>query len=227
MRGSVYIAFETATHAMIKVKSFVFNDFQENTYLLWDETGECVVVDPGCFSRDEQNELKFFIESNGLKPVLLLNTHCHIDHVLGNNFVAETWNLPVHFHREELKTYRETSRWTAMFGMDALRIPENPVFISENDPIRFGRSGLSVLLTPGHSIASLTFLHAEQKFALSGDVLFYESIGRTDLPGGNYATLISSIKMKLMVLGDDFTIYPGHGPSTTIGYERKHNPFLR
>lgn len=212
---------------MIQLTTFVFNAFSENTYIVWDETGECVIIDPGCYDPSEQLELSTFIASHGLKPVKLLNTHCHIDHVLGNGFVTETYKIPLYMHKDELFTYNAISQWTAMFGLESQTIPDHKIFITEQDSITFGNTELLIKFTPGHSIASVTFHHPGQKIAFVGDVLFRDSIGRTDLPGGNYATLISSIKEKLLCLDDATLIYSGHGPETTIGYERKHNSFLR
>ncbi|MFA6261274.1 MAG: MBL fold metallo-hydrolase [Bacteroidia bacterium] len=212
---------------MIQLTTFVFNAFSENTYIVWDETHECVIIDPGCYDPSEQQKLTSFIASHGLKPVKLLNTHCHIDHVLGNEFVCATYKIPLYMHKDELFTYNAISQWTAMFGLNTQSIPENKVFITEQDTIRFGNTELLIAFTPGHSIASVTFYHPGQRFAFVGDVLFRESIGRTDLPGGNYETLISSIKQKLFLFDDSTLVYSGHGPETTIGYERKNNPFLQ
>ncbi len=211
---------------MISVQSFTFNEFQENTYVLYDETGECVIIDPGCFSPGEEKELSEFISSHNLKPVKLLNTHCHIDHVLGNTFVCEQYNIPLYLHKDELFTYNDTMRWTAMFGIPPLLVPENKVFITEKDTIEFGNSKLQIALAPGHSKASLVFYNKEELFAIAGDVLFLESVGRTDLAGGNYETLMQSIQTQLMIWQDEMKIYPGHGHPTSIGHERRFNPFL-
>ena len=211
---------------MIQVASFVFNDFQENTYMLWDHTKECVIIDPGCFTSSENKLLEDYIFQNQLVPVKLVNTHCHIDHVLGNNFVSEKYQIPLYLHEKELITYKEVGRWAAMFNINPGDIPQNRIYLNEGDELTFGESVLQTALTPGHSIASLSFFNLEQKIAIVGDVLFYESIGRTDLPGGNFETLISSIKTKLFNWNDDTKIYSGHGPQTTIGHEKMFNPFL-
>lgn len=211
---------------MITVQAFTFNEFQENTYVLYDETGECVIIDPGCYNPSEQRELVEFIDAHGLKPVKLLNTHCHIDHVLGNTFVAERFKLPLYLHEGELFTYNDTLRWTVLFGIAPLEVPENKVFVTEKDTITFGNSTLHIAFTPGHSKASITFYNLDEQFAIAGDVLFMESIGRTDLPGGNYETLIQSIQTQLFAWPDETRIYSGHGYPTTIGHERKFNPFL-
>lgn len=211
---------------MIQVKQFTFNEFQENTYVVYDETNECIIVDPGCHHHAEQKMLTDFIDDKNLKPVKLINTHCHIDHVLGNNFVANKYNLELYFHKDELKTYSETGRWAQLFGLIMEEIPEKKIFINEGDQIHFGHSVFDIFFTPGHSVASLSFYNKEQKICISGDVLFLESIGRTDLPGGNFETLINSIKQKLFTLADDVAVYSGHGYPTTIGHEKKFNPYL-
>jgi hydroxyacylglutathione hydrolase len=211
---------------MIHVQQFVFNEFQENTYVLYDESKECIIIDPGCHLNTEQKQLTDFITNNMLVPVKLVNTHCHIDHVLGNSFVAKKYDLTLYLHKDELITYKETGRWAQLFGLVVEEIPDKQVFIKEGDQITFGNSTLDILFTPGHSIASLTFYNKQEKLAIAGDVLFMESIGRTDLPGGNYETLINSIKEKLFTLEDDVRVYSGHGLQTTIGHERKFNPFL-
>lgn len=210
----------------MQVACFTFNEFSENTYVLFDTTGECAIVDPGCFKASERKQLTDFIATNHLKPTLLLNTHCHIDHVLGNAFVAKTYQLPLHLHKDELTTYADTGRWAAMFGLVMDEMPEEKVFITEGSEVKFGQTNLAVLLTPGHSVASLSFYHAQSNQLISGDVLFYQSIGRTDLPGGNHQTLIQSIKNKLLPLPNQTKVYSGHGPVTSIGHEARHNPFL-
>ena len=210
----------------MQIATFTFNEFSENTYVLFDDTKQCAIIDPGCHSASEQAELVNFITQQNLKPTLLLNTHCHIDHVLGNAFVAKKYNLPLHLHQKELETYKDTDRWAKMFGMVVEEIPEPQVYINEGQTLNFGNTNLQILLTPGHSIASLSFYEPQTKQLISGDVLLYQSIGRTDLPGGNFETLITSIKTKLFVLPDETDVYSGHGPKTSIGFEKKNNPFL-
>ncbi|MDZ4668190.1 MAG: MBL fold metallo-hydrolase [bacterium] len=211
---------------MLQIQRFVFNEFQENTYIIWDESLQCAIVDPGCSNADERNRLKSFIEDNNLTPTLLLNTHCHIDHILGNEFVANTYNLPLHLHQEELTTYKETDRWAAMFGLPKFEVPQNLVFINVDTKLNFGNTHLEVLFTPGHSIASLSFFDSNSLNLLSGDVLFKESIGRTDLPGGNFETLAKSIKEVLYTLPNETKVFSGHGPTTSIGHEKAHNPYV-
>jgi len=211
---------------MIKIKSFTFNPFQENTYILYDESGECVIIDPGCYDDDERNELVSFIESNKLKPVKLLNTHCHVDHVFGNNFISKKYNLILEMNEKDLQVLHSLRQVADMYGLKAESSPEPGNFINEDDIVKFGDSELEVFFTPGHSPGSICFYNKEEKLAIVGDVLFYGSIGRTDLPGGHHETLIKSIKTKLFTLDDDCKIYSGHGQSTTSAFEKTNNPFL-
>lgn len=211
---------------MISIKSFVFGPFQENTYILYDETKECIIIDPGCYDNRERNELASFIEDNKLKPVKLINTHCHLDHIFGNGFVADTYTLKLEINKQDQPVLDSYLMSAKMYGLNAAPSPQPSAYLNEGDIISFGNSTLEILFTPGHSPGSITFYNREQKVMIAGDVLFYGSIGRSDLPGGNSATLISSIKNKLFPLGDNYTVYSGHGPSTTIGFERMNNPFL-
>lgn len=211
---------------MISVVSFTFNPFQENTYILYDETKECVIFDPGCYAPNEKQQLADYIAQNGLKPVRLINTHCHIDHVLGNKFVSEKYNLPLAAHKDEIPILEETERWGAMMGLKVEPSPRPTIFLEEGHRVQFGNSYLEVLFTPGHSPASLSFYSPTDKIMVAGDVLFRESIGRTDLPGGNFDTLIRSIRDKYFNLEDEVKVYPGHMGMTTIGHEKRHNPFL-
>lgn len=212
---------------MTLVAKFTFNPFQENTYVLYDDSKECIIIDPGCFQNEEKLELTDFIKKKKLKPVRLINTHCHIDHVFGNHFISEKYNLPLEIHEGEVPVLNVVPQVAMMYGVPFNDpIPKVEKFIKEGDIIEFGNSKLEALFTPGHSPASLSFYCEASKFIIAGDVLFYGSIGRTDLPGGDYNTLISSIKDKYFPLGDDVEVYPGHGQKTTIGYERETNPFL-
>ncbi len=213
---------------MSDVVGLTFNDFQENTYLVYDETGECVIFDPGCNSQAEEKALVAKIEELQLKPVRLINTHCHLDHIFGNAFVANKYQLPLEIHEGEMPVLKMVPQIAAMYGVPMRdNSPDPERFIEEGDVIRFGNTELEAIFTPGHSPASLSFYCRESKFLIAGDVLFQGSIGRTDLPGGNYDALISSIVHKLLPLGDDIRVYPGHGPATMIGYERQTNPFLQ
>lgn len=211
---------------MITIHTFAFNGFQENTYVLTDKTNEAVIIDPGCYSASEQSELFNFITSNNLTPVKLLNTHCHIDHILGNNFVCTKFNIELYIHQLDLPTLHATTEYGHLYGFIVDKSPEPAHFLEDGDVVKFGNSTLQVLFTPGHAPGHVVFVNHEQRFVINGDVLFRGSIGRTDLPGGNHQTLIDSIKTKLFTLPDDYVVHTGHGPTTTIGYEKKHNPFL-
>lgn len=211
---------------MVQVKGFVCNPYQENTYILFDESGECVIIDPGMYNASEQNSVISFIKENKLTPLLLLNTHCHIDHVLGNKFVCDTYNLFPQFHEGELPLLTAIPTYAPSMGIKYEVSPLPEKYLDSSGFVQFGKSRLEIIFAPGHSPAHICFLSREDNFLVGGDVLFYESIGRTDLPGGNYDTLIRSIKEKLFFLPDDCKVYPGHGPSTTIGYEKQNNPFL-
>ncbi len=211
---------------MINIKHFVCNPYQENTYLLYDDSRECVIIDPGMYDGDEQNRVLKFIAENNLKPVMLLNTHCHIDHVLGNKFIYDTYGLLPQFHMGEEPVLNAVVAYAPQMGIryDVSPLPET--YLPESGTITFGNSTLELIFCPGHSPAHLCFHSKEFKILIGGDVLFYQSIGRTDLPGGNHDQLISNIHKKIFTLDDDCRVYPGHGQSTAIGYERQFNPFL-
>ncbi len=212
---------------MLSVKTFTFNPVQENTYVLYNEEKACCIIDPGCYFPQEREMLKGAILSAGLNPVLLLNTHCHLDHIFGNKFVHDTWQLQLHIHKNE--------EAVLAFGPESGRLWQLPFenyqgplsYINESVNIRIGDDELEVLFTPGHSPGSVSFYHEPGGFVIGGDVLFNGSIGRTDLPGGDYATLVNSIQTKLFTLPDDTKVYSGHGPVTTIGFEKMNNPFVK
>ena len=211
---------------MITLQKFTFNPYQENTYVLFDETNDCVIIDPGMYDGAEQNKLVNFIKDNNLNPTLLLNTHCHIDHVLGNKFVFDQWGLKPQFHKGELYVLQAVAAYAPQMGIHYELSPEPEVFLDEAGVVTFGNSQLELVFAPGHSPAHLCFYAKEENFLIGGDVLFYQSIGRTDLPGGNHQLLITSIKETVFLLPDDCEVFPGHGPSTTIGFEKLNNPFL-
>lgn len=212
---------------MISIKKFTFNPYQENTYVLYDESKSCVIIDPGMYDGAEQNELYDFIKEMQLKPERLLNTHCHIDHVLGNRFVFDSWGIKPEFHKGELYILQAVPAYAPQMGMHYELSPEPDHYLAEGGCVKFGNSELELIFAPGHSPAHLCFHAKTDNFLIGGDVLFYNSIGRTDLPGGNHQQLIESIKEKLFVLPDDCKVFPGHGPSTHIGFEKQSNPFLR
>ena len=210
---------------MLQIRKFEFNPFQENTYVLSDDTKACVVIDPGCCDKPEQDELVDYIESNGLSVKLLLNTHCHIDHVLGNWFVKERFHVPFLIHRIEEIVLKAQKVLAPNYGFHQYQEAAPDDYLEEGKPVRFGQEELDVIFVPGHAPGHVAFYHSASKTLVGGDVLFYNSVGRIDLPGGNYLTLMESIQKKLFKLPDDTVVYPGHGPETSIGFEKKTNPF--
>jgi hydroxyacylglutathione hydrolase len=211
----------------IEIKSFVFSPFQENTYVLWDETKECIIFDPGCYEKQERDELSKFIRENQLNPVRLINTHCHLDHVFGNGYVASKYGLTLEAHEGEIPVLASFLDVCRRYGIpEADPSPVIGKFIEDGDTIEFGTTKLKAMLTPGHSPASLSFYCETAGLVIAGDVLFHESIGRTDLPGGNFDTLMKSIRNRLFLLPDETIVYSGHGPTTTIRHEKEYNPFL-
>lgn len=212
---------------MISIQKFTFNPVRENTYVLFDESGDCVIIDPGMYDAEEQNILVKYIKENKLNPVLLLNTHCHYDHVFGNKFVFDNWGLKPQFHLGELYVLQAIPGYLPQMGLQYELSPEPEIFLPETGKVAFGNSELQLIFAPGHSPAHLCFYAREDNFLIGGDVLFYTSIGRTDLPGGNHRQLIDSIRNNLFILPDDCEVHPGHGQSTTIGFEKLHNPFLQ
>jgi len=211
---------------MIKIKRFVFNFFQVNTFVLYDESNECIIIDPGCIDPKEQKELLDFINDNDLSPVKLLNTHTHIDHILGDVFITESFGLKPEIHEGGLPFMEHLIESANQFNVVVETIPEAGKFLHDGDIIKFGNSSLEVLETPGHADGSICFYSKEQKFVIVGDVLFNQSIGRTDLPTGDFDLLAKSIKEKLYSLPEDTVVYPGHGPETTIGFEMRNNPYV-
>lgn len=212
---------------MLKVKVFSFSPIQENTYVLYNEQNKAIIIDPGCYFSAEQETLKNFIKDTQLEPVRLLNTHCHLDHVFGNKWVHDTWGLELTIHPDEEQMLKLAPLSGEKWGLPFQNYSGPLHFLNEGDEVVLGEDLLQVILAPGHSPASICFYCEKQSFLIGGDVLFRESIGRTDLPGGDYATLLKSIREQLFVLPDDTKVYPGHGLTTTIGYEKRNNPFLQ
>ena len=211
----------------MNIKIFTFNQFFENTFIISDATNECIIIDPGCYDKNEKQILQNYILSNNLVPTKLINTHCHIDHILGNNFVSKTWDLELEIHHKDIDLLKNSKDIADLYGF--INYEKSPItnkFLVEGDIIEFGKSNLEVLFTPGHSPGHISLYSKNENFIISGDVLFNNSIGRTDLPGGNYNTLIDTIKSKFLCLDDSTVVYCGHGPSTTVGKERINNPFL-
>jgi len=212
---------------MITIEKFVFNAFGENTYLLYDETKEAVIIDPGCYEQQEKDELAYFIDTNDLKVVKLIYTHCHVDHILGNNFISETYNIKPEIHEAGLPFLERGQEQAKVYGFNIEKAILPEFYFEDEDLIKFGNSELKVVYTPGHADGSVCFINDSQKFVITGDVLFRDSIGRTDFPTGDFDILMKSIHEKLFTLEDDFTVYCGHGPETSIGYEKVNNPFIR
>ncbi|MGB8193816.1 MAG: MBL fold metallo-hydrolase [Chitinophagaceae bacterium] len=211
---------------MLTVKGFVFSPFEENTYVLYNEAGECCIVDPGCYQSNERNELKDFISESQLRPKYLLNTHCHLDHVFGNSFINETYGLVPHIHPNEKLVLDFAPLAAAQYGLSFSNYTGDLTYITETDVMRLGKDELKIILAPGHSPGHVCFYCEAQQFLIGGDVLFRESIGRSDLPGGDFKTLENSIREKLYVLPPEMKVYPGHGPFTTIGHEMANNPYV-
>jgi len=211
---------------MASIASFTNNPYQENTYILYDESGECAIIDPGMETGAEQNVIVNFVRNHNLKPVLLLNTHCHIDHVLGNKFIFDQYGLKPQFHKDELPLLDAVMAYAPAMGIRYEPSPIPEVYLPETGTVHFGNTELTLIFAPGHSPAHLCFYDKAANLLVGGDVLFRNSIGRTDLPGGNFSQLIDNIEEKLFTLPDDCTVYPGHGPETTIGFEKQTNPFL-
>ena len=212
---------------MLTVQTFTFNPVQENTYVLYNEKKECCIIDPGCYFAAEQEDLKNFIHKEGLTPVLLLNTHCHLDHIFGNRFIHSSFKLTLHIHPLEKQVLDHGPASGQLWQMPFDNYDGELIFIEEGDHLAIGKEKLQILFTPGHSPGSISFYSKENKFVVSGDVLFQGSIGRTDLPGGNRVTLEKSIQSKLFTLPPDTVVYSGHGNSTTIGEELQSNPFVK
>jgi hydroxyacylglutathione hydrolase len=211
---------------MLTVKSFVFSPLQENTYVLFDQKDACCLIDPGCYFGNERVALREYVEQQGLTPTLLLNTHCHLDHVFGNKFVYDTWDLPLHLHEKEKPVLEVAVEMGLAWELPFENYRGELIFLTPGQRVTLGDDQLDILFLPGHSPGSVGFYCERQGFLIGGDVLFRESIGRTDLPGGDYATLLRSIREQLWLLPDETVVYPGHGEPTTIGWEKRHNPFL-
>lgn len=213
---------------MLKVKKFVVNPFMENTYLLSDESGEATIIDCGCLYEKEQRELTAYVEENGLKVRHLINTHLHLDHQFGNSFATKAFGVEPKAHADDEKLIANMSQQSMLFGIPQA-VEGQPLggYIEHDETIRFGNTSLRAIHVPGHSKGSLCYYSEEAGVVFVGDVLFAGSIGRTDLPGGNYDQLISGIKERLLCLPEETVVYSGHGPETTIGEEKRNNPFLR
>jgi glyoxylase-like metal-dependent hydrolase (beta-lactamase superfamily II) len=211
----------------MKIYKFVFSPIEVNTYILVDDSGDCAIIDCGCYEKQESEELENFIKEKGINPVLLLNTHCHLDHIFGNSFVLEKYGLRTFSSELDELNRKNASQHAMLFGLTMDTPPEPAGFISDNQIVAFGTTELKALHVPGHTSGSLAFYSEKNNCVFTGDALFSGSIGRTDLQGGNYETLIRSIKNKLFVLPPSTVVYPGHGNETTIEREMKTNPFFK
>ena len=212
----------------MKIKTFTFNPFAENTYVVYDEeTKDCIIIDPGCYDSSEEKMLFNFISSKKIVTKTLINTHFHIDHIFGNNFVIKSWNIKLFTHKKEEELLNQSENIAKSYGLENYQpSPKADNFIDENDNIELGKEQFNIFFTPGHSPGHICLYNKKHNILISGDVIFMNSIGRTDLPGGNHKTLIESINKKIINLPDETTIYCGHGPSTNLANEKINNPFL-
>lgn len=213
---------------MLKLDSFVFNAFMEKTYVVWDETSrECVIVDPGCVSSLEEDQLFGFIDRLQLKPLMVINTHGHVDHVVGNSVVKRRYGIPVAAHPDTWEDIRQAQRQSVWLGFQPVSNIDFPDKDLEDDQeIKVGDGVLEVICTPGHARGSVSLYAPVEGWVLTGDALFCRSVGRTDLPGGNFKELCESIRTRLFTLPDDTEVFPGHDESTTIGEEKDFNPYV-
>lgn len=212
---------------MTTIQSFVFNPLAENTYVLFDETREAVIIDPGCYEQREKDALTGFIAQNNLKPVKLLNTHAHVDHVLGNAFVKRQYGIELYLHESDLPVLKSVKILAPHYGMPAYEETDVDHFLAAGQTITFGNTELEVRFVPGHAPGHVAFVNHADRFVIGGDVLFRGSVGRTDLPLGDFETLVHSIRTQLYTLSDEYVVYAGHMGTTTIGQEKKTNPFVR
>lgn len=211
---------------MMKIEKFVVNPLGENSFIISDETGECIFIDPGFYYEEEHEEIKDYLKSNQLIPVKITNTHCHFDHIMGVEFIRNEFKIPFCAHSEDAFWVEKAVGQGEMFGFEMKPVAPIDFFLVENEYVEFGNTKLKIIHIPGHSPGHVVFYNEKDKILIAGDVLFYGSIGRTDLPGGNYETLISNIKNKLFALPDETKVFCGHGPETNLGFEKSTNPFL-
>ncbi|HRP90883.1 MAG TPA: MBL fold metallo-hydrolase [Edaphocola sp.] len=211
---------------MLQIKSFTFNPFQENTYIIYNENKNCWIIDPGMYSEEEHNIFNKYISDNNLKPIQIINTHGHIDHIFGVNAVKEKYNIPFGLHKEDEPIIKNASFSASLFGLQFREKIEIDFYINEENKI-LDNDSIQISHVPGHSPGSVSLFYPKREWLIGGDVLFQGSIGRTDLPGGDFDTLINSIKKKLFILPNETIVYSGHGPATTIAMEKQYNPFLQ
>jgi glyoxylase-like metal-dependent hydrolase (beta-lactamase superfamily II) len=211
----------------LHLKWFTFNPFSENTYILYSDNKDCIIFDPGCSNQQEEETLVSFLEEKQLHPIKLILTHAHIDHVLGVRFITQKFKLPLEMHQQDLPVYESAANIAKMYGIPFNQGPQPSLFLDENSKVEIDGQTLDIFHTPGHSPGSICFYSKSNNFIISGDVLFNGSIGRTDLPGGNFETLSESIRTKLYTLPNNTRVFSGHGESTLIGNEKLHNPFVK
>lgn len=211
----------------MKIKKFTFNPFQENTYLLIAENNDCIIFDPGMYQDSEIEEFENYISDNKLQPIRLINTHCHLDHICSNKWVADKYSLKLEAHKLEHPNLELSVQAGKLYNTPIIPSPEIELFLDESSSFIFDEKEIKILFTPGHSAGSISFYIESINSIISGDVIFNQSIGRTDLPGGSHQTLLESIEREIYTLPEETTIYSGHGPETNVGFEMKHNPFIR
>ena len=212
---------------MLSLQSFTFNPFQENTYIIYNEEKHCWIIDPGMFNQEECLSFSKYIEENNLIPQAIINTHTHLDHIFGVEYLIEKYNIQFGFHKLDLPVLQSATVSASAFGLEFKNAPKADFHIEDGKPYSLGKDQIEVRLAPGHSPGSIIFYYAEAKWVIGGDVLFSGSIGRTDLPGGDHNTLLNSIENQLYTLPNDVTVHSGHGPSTTIEIEKRMNPFIK
>ena len=212
---------------MVQYKNLIFNPLQVNTWLVYDEKGSCIIIDPACADESEQQLLSNFIMDKGLKPEMILATHCHFDHLPGVRYAKEKYNIPFCGHREDLNLLQFAGHQAEFYGIEfAVDPPEFDNFLEDGEQLKWGGGMINILHVPGHSRGSLAFYFDNPGIVVTGDALFREGIGRTDLPGGDYETLLTSIRSKLFTLPEPTRVLAGHGPESDIGYEKNYNPFF-
>ncbi|NSL88340.1 MBL fold metallo-hydrolase [Chitinophaga sp. Mgbs1] len=212
---------------MLHIHSFRFDHFNENAYLVFNEEKECLIIDPGCYSQEETTGITSFISFYHLAPAAMFITHAHIDHILGVAPLLQHYNIPLCIHRKEMQVLERMPEIGQAKGFNIMPLPNTSVqFLQEGDELHVGRESFRLLETPGHTQHSLSLIHDEQQVIFSGDVLFRNRIGKTTLPGGDYNTLVTTIREKLFTLPDDTMVYPGHGVRTSVGYEKNSNEFI-
>lgn len=217
----------TFTSMKLQVEKFTFNPFQENSYVLYSESGDAVIIDPGCYEREEELALSAFISEKQLNVLAILGTHAHIDHILGNDFAKRTYDAPYYLHQDDLEILQAGHIFANLYGFNGFkRSPDPDYYFTDGETVEFGSIQLKVMHTPGHAPGHVVFYNADNQLLINGDVLFRGSFGRVDLPGGNIEQLKHSICEVLFKLPDDTVVYSGHGPETFIGIEKKSNPIL-